>query len=49
LSNEDFAVNNGDRIAQLVFSSYSKVQLLQVEKLEESYRGLGGFGSTGES
>lgn len=49
LSNEDFAVNNGDRIAQLVFSSYSKVQLLLVEKLEESYRGLGGFGSTGES
>lgn len=49
LSNEDFAVNNGDRIAQLVFSSYSKAQLLLVEKLEESYRGLGGFGSTGES
>ena len=29
--------------------SYSKVQLLQVEKLKESYRGLGGFGSTGDS
>ena len=47
LSQEDFIVNNGERIAQLVFSSYSKADLLQVEGLEESTRGLGGFGSTG--
>jgi len=47
LSQEDFMVNNGERIAQLVFSSYSKADLLQVEGLEESTRGLGGFGSTG--
>ena len=47
LSQEDFMVNNGERIAQLVFSSYSKADLLQVEELEESTRGLGGFGSTG--
>lgn len=47
LSQEDFTVNNGERIAQLVFSPYSKVDLLQVEGLEESNRGLGGFGSTG--
>jgi len=47
LSQEDFMVNHGERIAQLVFSSYSKADLLQVEGLEESTRGLGGFGSTG--
>jgi|TARA_B110000263_G_scaffold133396_1_gene115902 dUTP pyrophosphatase len=47
LSQEDFIVNNGERIAQLVFSSYSKADLLQVEGLEESTRGVGGFGSTG--
>ena len=47
LSQEDFMVNNGERIAQLVFSSYSKADLLQVKGLEESTRGVGGFGSTG--
>ena len=47
LSQEDFTINNGERIAQLVFSPYSKADLLQVEGLEESNRGLGGFGSTG--
>ena len=47
LSNEDFKINHGERIAQLVFSAYSKVDLLEVKSLDESARGIGGFGSSG--
>lgn len=47
LSNEEFIINNGDRIAQLVFSRHEQAEWLQVEELENSERGAGGFGSTG--
>ena len=47
LSKEDFKINHGERIAQLVFSAYSKVDLLEVKSLDESARGIGGFGSSG--
>ena len=47
LSKEDFKINHGERIAQLVFSAYSKVVLLEVKSLDESARGIGGFGSSG--
>ena len=47
LSKEDFKINHGERIAQLVFSAYSKVNFVEVKSLDESVRGIGGFGSSG--
>ncbi len=47
LSNEPFVVNPGERIAQLVVARYEKVEWEQVEVLDETERGEGGFGSTG--
>ncbi len=48
LSNEDFSVNDGERIAQLVIAKHEQITWQQVEVLEESHRGAGGFGSTGK-
>ena len=47
LSNEDFIVNDGERIAQLVIAKHERVQWQEVELLDETARGAGGFGSTG--
>ena len=47
LSKEDFKINHGERIAQLVFSAYSKVNFEEVKSLDKSARGTGGFGSSG--
>ena len=47
LSNEPFTVNPGERIAQLVVARYEKVEWDEVEVLDETERGKGGFGSTG--
>ncbi len=47
LSNDDFIINDGERICQMVIAEYVKVELEQVEILEESDRGAGGFGHTG--
>lgn len=47
LSNEAFTVNPGERIAQLVVARYEKVEWDEVEVLDETERGEGGFGSTG--
>ena len=44
---ESFEVGVGDRIAQLVLVALAGPELREVESLEESVRGLGGFGSTG--
>lgn len=41
-------VENGDRVAQIVFVPFIKGEFLQVEDLEDSLRGLGAFGSTGK-
>ena len=46
-SNNPFVVRRGDRIAQLVISKVEKVSFLVSEKLDESKRESGGFGSTG--
>ncbi len=43
-----FHVHRGDRIAQMVISKLPEVELVEVETLEESTRGTGGFGSTGK-
>ena len=45
---ENFAVSRGDRIAQMVICKLPEVELVSVEKLSESCRGEGGFGSTGK-
>jgi dUTP pyrophosphatase len=47
LSNEDFTINDGERICQMVIAQYTKVVLNEVEILEDSVRGSGGFGHTG--
>jgi dUTP pyrophosphatase len=47
LSNEDFVIENGERIAQLVFAKVEQAQWLEVETLSDTIRGEGGFGSTG--
>jgi dUTP pyrophosphatase len=47
LSHQDFTINNGDRIAQMVVAKHERAQWLQVEELSETSRGDGGFGSTG--
>lgn len=46
---QPFAVNRGDRIAQMVFGSYIRARLNVVASLDETARGSGGFGSTGIS
>ena len=47
LSSEDFTINNGERIAQLVVAKHERAEWEQVESLSETSRGKGGFGSTG--
>jgi dUTP pyrophosphatase len=47
LSNEPFVVNPGERIAQMVIARYEKIEWDEVEVLDETERGEGGFGSTG--
>lgn len=48
LSNEPFAIEPGERIAQMVVARHEKVEWEAVETLAESGRGSGGFGSTGK-
>ena len=47
LSQEDFVVNDGERIAQMVIARYEKAELIEVECLDETERGEGGYGHTG--
>lgn len=47
ISNEDFVIENGDRIAQMVVAKHERVEWVVTEKLNETERGAGGFGSTG--
>ena len=48
LSSEDFVVNDGERIAQLVIARYEQIQGEMVDCLDETQRGAGGFGHTGK-
>jgi dUTP pyrophosphatase len=48
-SNEDFKIEAGDRIAQLVFQRYETARFIPVAELPESSRGESGFGSSGVS
>ena len=48
LSKEDFVIENGERICQMVIAAHEKVEWDLVEALEETERGAGGFGHTGK-
>ncbi len=48
LSDCEFVVNDGERIAQLVVARHERVEWEQVEQLSDTSRGAGGFGSTGK-
>ena len=47
LSEEDFVINDGDRIAQMVIARHETAQWEPVDSLDQTQRGAGGFGSTG--
>ena len=47
LSDTDFVINNGDRIAQMVVAPVTQAEFIVSDKLSETERGTGGFGSTG--
>lgn len=47
LSNEDFVINPGERICQMVITNYTHVEWEEVERIDETKRGEGAFGHTG--
>lgn len=47
LSKDAFIINNGERIAQMVFAAHEQAEWVEVETLSETDRGAGGFGHTG--
>ena len=47
LSQEDFIVNNGDRIAQMIINKIEQIEFEEVTELTDTVRGAGGFGHTG--
>ena len=49
LSGEAFVINPGERIAQMVIARYEQIEWEQTDRLSETERGAGGFGSTGRS
>ena len=49
LSDADFVIKSGDRIAQLVIAKHEQPEVVEVQVLSETERGAGGFGHTGKS
>ena len=47
LSNDDFVIENGERVAQLVIAKHERAEWIEVNELSSTERGTGGFGSTG--
>ena len=47
LGNEDFTINNKDRIAQIIIAPVTQANFISSDTLSETERGIGGFGSTG--
>ena len=47
LSTEDFTINDGERVAQMVIAKHEQAEWIEVENLIETERGAGGFGHTG--
>ena len=48
LSANDFVINDGERICQMVIAKHEKIKWEEVELLNETERGAGGFGHTGK-
>ncbi|HPI29145.1 MAG TPA: dUTP diphosphatase [Bacteroidales bacterium] len=48
LSSEDFVINDGERVAQMVFARHETASWIEVDVLQKSDRGAGGFGHTGD-
>ncbi len=48
LSNEEFKVEDGERIAQIIVARYERIDWVPAEELMDTTRGAGGFGSTGK-
>jgi dUTP pyrophosphatase len=48
LSNEDFVINDGERIAQMVIARHEQADIIEVSEISETERGAGGFGHTGK-
>ncbi len=48
LSDENFTINSGERIAQMVISKHERAEFFEVSELSSTARGAGGFGSTGK-
>ena len=48
LSENDFVIKSGDRIAQLVIAKHEQMEVVEVQTLSETERGAGGFGHTGK-
>lgn len=49
LSQDDFVINDGERIAQMVVARHEQAELVEVEELSDTKRGAGGFGHTGSN
>ena len=49
LSQEDFVINDGERIAQMVITRHEQAEIIEVTELTDTDRGTGGFGHTGKS
>ena len=47
LSQEDFVINDGERIAQMIIARHEQGEFVEVEALDETERGAGGYGHTG--
>lgn len=47
LTDDVFEISQGDKIAQAVLNKFETIEWIEVEKLSDSERGLGGYGSTG--
>ena len=47
ISNQDFIINDGERVAQMVIAKHEQAEWIQVDQLIETDRGAGGFGHTG--
>ena len=48
LSQEEFVINDGERVAQMVIARHEQAEWVEVETLDETDRGAGGFGHTGK-
>ena len=47
LSDKEFTLNDGDRIAQMIIAGHSKAELIETEEIDTTERGAGGFGHSG--